>query len=582
MSIRKKPEEAVSVLLGRLKKAKEAATEDAVDSCLVFKFNEIEKELNGMKEFYPKIKSWEKGVTDQFCTLEQGLDDDIFKDPEISHKLDLIKNDIEKLKSLISMVDISFQPNYEPATRGYDHDQTVSEEWVNLGIENKIFESKGMSRLLASFHCVESPQVKMCLLCLSIFPEKSVIKKKPIIYWWMGEGLVAKNNNQTAEEVGEQVFQQLINQGFIKPNIDPKAKWSVSSFVVYPWVRRMLIIVAEENGFLQFTTPPRRPLNCKRRAFLWQENDTYNSIVGDGEREQDLLTVFNVKVQYLGTRIDWLAKLKKAEVLQMGRWQNSATHHIEVEDQALLLNDLGSQKKLKYLSLRGISRIEALPPSIVKLVSLQILDLRACHNLEKLPKDMSALKNLTHLDISECYLLESMPKGLQHLLDLQVLKGFVLGDISCTIGDLARIKNLRKLSIRVSNQGDTGQLMSLVGLSDLRILTISWTGESSSTSSLAALPQSLRKLDLRCVPFEAVPEWLWPSRLPDLEKLYIRGGKLSSLDHTDTDREWKAVKFLRLEYLTEFEIDQRSLFPQLVDFKINLIPRTTTILNRGG
>lgn len=611
MSIWKKPEEAVSVLLARLDKAKEdsnclraTATEDG----LLSKFKGIEEELEGMKDLYPSIKRWEKRVTDQFCALEQELDDDIFKDPEmrneVHQKLDLIHHDIEELKDLISMVDtgvtdklrtMSFRPRHDD-----DYvmsDETVfSQEWVDLGIEEKIFDSKGMSSLLASFHCLESSQVKMCLLCLSIFPENSVIKKKSLIYWWMGEGIVSRNTNQTAEEVGEQVFRQLLNQGFIKPSrenrtlnqtsnevgelvfeqllnqgfIKPtgqsRSLMSVNSFMVYPWVRRMLILAAEENGFLKFFNR-QRPCNGERRAFLWQQVDSYS--MANGDREEDLLTVFNVMEQYLGTRAEWLAKLRKVEVLQLGRWQNSVTHHIEVENQALL-NGLGSQKHLKYLSLRGISRIETLPPTITGLISLKILDLRACHNLEKLPLGISAMKNLTHLDVSECYLLESMPKGLEHLLHLQVLKGFVIGKEdrhSCKIGDLERLRSLRKLSIRVSNQREAyqkDQLPRLSSLSDLiRNLTISWGGVSSpGVEDLISLPQSLRKLGLRCFPLEAVPNWMWPSRLPNLDKLYISGGNLGSLEHQDS-RNW-TVKILRLEHLTNFGIDYGSLFPQLL------------------
>ncbi|KAL7164153.1 hypothetical protein ACSBR2_040128 [Camellia fascicularis] len=67
-----------------------------------------------------------------------------------------------------------------------------------------------------------------------------------------------------------------------------------------------------------------------------------------------------------------------------------------------------------------------------------------------IPNWVGLLKNLTHLDISECYLLNHMPKRLGALSNLQVLKGFIIGDSkdknSCTINDLTKLSRLRKLS----------------------------------------------------------------------------------------------------------------------------------------
>ncbi|KAL2536797.1 Leucine-rich repeat (LRR) family protein [Forsythia ovata] len=357
-----------------------------------------------------------------------------------------------------------------------------------------------MDNLKASFICLENYQLKTCLFCLTMFPENAVIKKRTLIYWWIGEGLVNKMKNKTAEEVGEQVFQELINEGFIKP-ISKNNSPSINSCKL----RKLNSSASIRIGHL---------------VMAHDEHILYSGTVGSngtnvGDKEEELKTVFNINEQYLEFKVDWLPKLKSVEVLQLGRWQNSIKHHIEIENKEPL-NGLGSQKQLKYLSLRGISRIDTLPSSIVKLDSLTILDLRACHNLEKLPTGLWMLRHLTHLDVSECYLLESIPKGVQHLSSLQVLKGFVIGNLGknpCKISDLERLKNLRKLSIRVG-----------------------------------------------------VPEWLWPSKLQTLKKLYIRGGQLESLNHEEENQHWK-IKNLRLKYLKCLKIEKNELlekFPELL------------------
>lgn len=550
MSVRKKPEKAVPVLLARLSKAKNHALQVVADPELGSKFDDIQTQLNLMTDSLSKIKNWEKKVVDQLCVLEQVLDDDIFSfndptsQPQLHQKLILIQQDVTKLKTLISTVDrtltlrlggMSFKPRNhddDDGGGGGDDDRraAVSQEWADLGVEDKIVDSDAMSTLCITFHCLQTSQLKMCSLCLSVFPENAPIKKRPLIYWWMGEGIVTKSGDDTAEEVGERVFQELLHEGFIKPTTTDTS----SSFVVYPWIRRMLILLAQKSGFLKFT-PNGTPCDGQRRAFLWRGNE--------GDKEDDVLTVFNIDEQYLGGGSEWLRRLQKVEVLQMGRWQDSAPHHIEAEDYKELFNGLGSQKHLKYLSLRGISRIESLPRSFTQLISLQILDLRACHNLEKLPHAMAELKNLTHLDVSECYLLETMPKGLEHLSSLQVVKGFVVGRNGCRIGDMARLQRLRKLGLRVRNQGND-QLGSLADFKALRILTISWGVEASETTAVS-LPTTLTKLDLRCVPFTAVPEWMEASKVPDLEKLYVTGGRLNSINRHD----YRDLKVLRLKYM---------------------------------
>ncbi|KAH6759778.1 hypothetical protein C2S51_016727 [Perilla frutescens var. frutescens] len=585
MSVRKTPEKVVLGLLGRLSKAKGHALQVLAvavadqnqnhNNELISKFDDIESKLKLITDTLSEIKNWEKKVVDQLCALEQVLDDDeifTFKDPEmesqVQDKLTLIEEDVDKLKILISTVyqsvtlklgGMSIKPRSleedDDEDVDHPHHHTVSQKWAELGVYDRIIsKSDAMPALSSSFHCLDNAgpgHIKMCLLSLSVFPENAPIKKRPLIYWWIGEGFVDKTANSTAEAAGEQVLQDLFNEGFIKPTSTTTN--NMNSFLVYPWIRHMLIQLAQKNNFLKFSSKGSlTPCNGNRRSFLRRGGDT-DAVNNDGERVEDLLTVFNVDEQYLGKKSKWLSRLHRVEVLQLGRWQDSVTHHIEEKDYEEFFKGLGSQKHLKYLSLRGISGIETLPPSIKKLVSLQILDLRACHDLEKLPQEVTELMNLTHLDVSECYLVESMPKGLERLSKLQVLKGFVAGSRSrnsCKISDLARgLQHLRKLSVRVRDLGNE-QLRSLAGLSAaLRILTISWGVVSSEIPRVMGLPTSLTKLDLWSVPFEAVPEWLQPPALPaNLEKLYVKGGKLKlgNINHHDYNK----VKDLRFKYLT--------------------------------
>ncbi|KAK1581690.1 hypothetical protein Q3G72_008120 [Acer saccharum] len=114
-------------------------------------------------------------------------------------------------------------------------------------------------------------------------------------------------------------------------------------------------------------------------------------------------------------------------------------------------------ESLRLLSLQGISGIEELPNSIMKLINLRILDLKARYNLESLPKEIKSIKMLTHLDVSD------------H------------GNI-CTLADLAGLNKLRKLSINVCSETFLIDELSatLFKFNGLQKLNIAWGGGSKA------------------------------------------------------------------------------------------------------
>ena len=407
------------------------------------------------------------------------------------------------------------------------------------------------------------------------------IKKRLLIYWWVGEGFINGTREKTAEEVGEEVFEKLINQGLIRPVVDCHDSWPiVNKCNLHPWIRRMLISLAKEVELFGFKSKRAEEESVEtkhRRLCLVSKTQNYSSADQYPAMPENLWTLFNLSEQYLHFKPYWLTKLKMIEVLQLGRWQDNVLNHIEAINEELL-KGLGAQKNLKYLSLRGISRIAELPPSIVNLTSLEILDLKACHNLETLPNDFSLLRKLTHLDVSECYLLERMPKGLDTLTSFQVLKGFLIGDSKttpCRLGDLGKLPRLRRLSIYIGSvaeiQGDTRD--SLENTSSLHCLTITWALGSNSESrdkvkkQSFSFPPRLQKLDLRAFPLEAPPKWLTPTKLKSLKKLYIRGGGLGKFDFGEQDK-WE-VEILCLRYLENLKINSldwdnlNQYFPRL-------------------
>lgn len=533
----------------------------------------IRDELSQLKHVLQKVQEKEKGIYSNFDAIEQHIDE-LFEGPIIDakgslklrqmgglrEKLDAIH---EEITNIWGKVNDSYKvQEVSVGSMAAGHEASSSHPLSAADTFCITRESEQMWQLKVIIDGLDT-RLRMCLMCLAVFPEHAVIKKRLLIHWWIGEGFVSSVSE------GKKFFDELlVPKGFIKP-VKKHHCDKVHSCKVQPWIRGILIEAARSTAFAELNSvgSSKNDFTRIRRAFL-HDGKILTSF------HHDVLTVYNIKQQYLELDKAWFSGKTCLSTLQLGRWQDSnydpRAHHIEMNN-VEFLKQFKSCKGLKYLSLRGISRIVALPTSIGKLTRLVILDLKACHNLEDLPKEIVKLVKLEYLDVSECYLLSGMPKGLIKLSQLEVLKGFVLENTRskdpCHLKELVMLKKLRKLSIRIGNSIDSDQFEKINEFSALRSLTLTWgTGLSSvhaihngnrvSGSSRAAatalnhampcvLPSGLEKLEIRCFPVAEFPCWVSPRDLKSLKKLYIRGGIIGGLGE---DKSWE-VTVLRLRFL---------------------------------
>ncbi|RDX82353.1 Disease resistance RPP13-like protein 4, partial [Mucuna pruriens] len=402
---------------------------------------------------------------------------------------------------------------------------------------------------------------KSHFLSLLRFPENVVIKKWNIILWW---------KHLTSVDDPEGMFRKLRERNLIVPHGHDKLPVQ-SKFKINPWVRHQSLwsFLQNEQGRLNEIYSQICQGDTFSRSLVLDEvkiSDVF------GLKSTHLRAVFNVGASYLNFGPQWMTNKKDLEVLQLGRWlYDSPKHHIEVHSEEFL-KELRDQKYLKYLSLRGISRIFELPPSILQLESLETLDLKACHNLETLPNDIASLRKLKHLNLSGCYLLDRMPKGIDKLTQLEVLKGFVIGSYSktpCRISDIANLKKLKRLSIHIISGAviQDREFESLKKLVKLEHLKISWGVSDTRYIDFSVIfPSSLIKLHIEGFPGQNILEWLNKSNEPllTLEELNISGGKVSSMNH---DGNYLELKIIRLNYLKYLDVDPSDLryylFPSL-------------------
>ncbi|KAH6773763.1 hypothetical protein C2S51_012167 [Perilla frutescens var. frutescens] len=533
-------------------------------------------------------------------------------DQEKKEKLSELSKDLMKLK-------LAFPQKYKAGAEKKDPLENVKFKSENIeggggasGMMSQLHlhntqvfgASMDLKDFVDRYNKVEDDQLKLCLLCFSIFPAGAIIKKRLMVQWWVVEGYALN------EDAAGVYFQQLIEKGFIEAVNDDRSP-SVGSCRIHPFNRSALVALAERAKLFNFGGGGEQTQNfsgcfqaCLMGAGLisYQDFEKVNQsrrkpgvdtkkVIDDLIKELEKLhLVMNVEEHILEFIDEWFSKMKNLNYLYLGRWKASASHHIEVED-AKFLEKLENMKYVKLLSFQGVSNVISLPDSILKLTKLLVLDLRACYNLESIPEKIgSMLKMLTHLDMSECYLLSHMPRTISQLLQLKVLKGFFVGpppnkNRDCTLQDLQYLKSLHKLCI-YTNWDEFPQEDNVKALGDLHNLTkltITW-GVSSRDHDISnhtkednkqianKLPQKLEKLDLKCFRLSETPDWLKPENLEhtQLKKLYIRGGKFCDLgqyDYNDNNNnKYGKVEVLRLKYLAEIDMEWsrlHHLFPSL-------------------
>ena len=416
MSIRTNKMKAIGVVLKQLMTARSRFDEKGRDEAFDGKLEKLRLNLNKIKDVFERVKKNEEELLDRLAEVYDHLRK--LERRKLDEEMDGICKRIRDSAHKLVPMDESSEEDHKAAQifqPSQDLQQPHMESWT----------MKNLDRL--------DYRTRSSLMSLVMFPENAVITKRNAIHLWIGEGFLDYPMHKAREDFFESVIHELLESHMIVCCGNRKSP-AVNKFRILPTVHHQLESdVSKQNvehhgHYFELLYYPRIRLYQfklkleEKRVTLgdWYFEDK-RIILGDWYFGHHYIgTVFNVGASYLNFRPKWASELKYLRVLQLGRWQDSPFHHIEVGSQEFL-KDLANLTELRYLSLRGISRIFELSSSIVQLETLLILDLKACHNLETLPNDISSMRSLTHLILSQCYLLEGMPKGIDKLTKLEVL-----------------------------------------------------------------------------------------------------------------------------------------------------------------
>ncbi|KAH7858783.1 hypothetical protein Vadar_027955 [Vaccinium darrowii] len=240
--------------------------------------DKIGKDIVHVKKAYADLTDYGTGVSKQIEEVSKtfGSLDDLVKQgsdrPEEGPIETYLQEDLIELKKKVMKLkqQIPFKPKARSTSEANPHHPHDSSHGDSIGmrhIASKILDklpnlcknemlvrSSEFKDFKALYNGLDDKQ-KVCLLCFSAFPEKEIIKKRFMFYWWTGEGFVApvKDGEQTTEDMANEVFSEPMAKGFIEPFFEMcTLDCLVNKCRVNPFVRAALIALARRAKLFDF------------------------------------------------------------------------------------------------------------------------------------------------------------------------------------------------------------------------------------------------------------------------------------------------------------------------------------------
>ena len=398
----------------------------------------------------------------------------------------------------------------------------IKDEWerVSRSIGSALEKNpslEGMNSILSLSYNDLPPNLKTCLLYLSIFPEDTVIDRECLVRRWIAEGFICEERGHSKQEVAENHFYELINKSMVQPvevGYDGKAR----ACRVHDMMLELIISKSIEDNFITFVghgqTDVANRHGLIRRLSIHHIDQELASVLAneDLSHVRSLTVTASACIKYLPSLVGFEA----LRVLDFQWCQNMQEYD---------MNGIDKLFQLKYLSLRGTD-MSKLPSGIVRLYGLETLDLRNTY-IEELPPEIVQLIKLQHLLASYGYLEDEgilkIPNGIGNMRNLRVISGFnVIKSSLGAVEELGNLTTLHELHIQLDGRGSQEYkrheemlLSSLCKLGGCKLQSL-WICSSDSTplqflDSWSPLPSSLQRFRMTTdYNFPEMPKWITP------------------------------------------------------------------------
>ncbi|VAI62987.1 unnamed protein product [Triticum turgidum subsp. durum] len=404
----------------------------------------------------------------------------------------------------------------------------VKHEWerVKRSIGSALEKNRsldGMNRILCLSYNDLSPNLKTCLLYLSIYPEDYVIERDTLVRRWIAEGFISKERGLSKQEVAENHFYELINKSMAQPmyiGYDGKAR----ACKVHDMMLELIISKSVEDNFITLAGHGQTDLANRhvlvRRLSVQHIDQEFASVLAN----EDLIHVRSLTVM-TSKFINHFPRFVELEALRVLDFQDCRI--LEEYD----MKDIDKLFQLKYLSFRGTS-MQELPSGIVRLYGLETLDLRDT-DIKEFPTGFIQLVKLQHLLSGntvhgDVYSRTKIPNGIGNMRNLQVILVFnIMRSSICAVEELGNLTSLKELHLQLDEdvfheykRHEEMLLSSLCKLGTCKLQSLRIKGSlvvfSSTTlqylDSWSPLPYNLQIFEMTTYHyFPKMPKWIVPA-----------------------------------------------------------------------
>ncbi|CAO2203424.1 unnamed protein product [Urochloa humidicola] len=305
-------------------------------------------------------------------------------------------------------------------------------EWERLGLSSlSNSDPDGLKQILNLSYNNLVPNLKTCLLYLSIFPESSDIDTDRLVRRWIAEGFVAEVRRISAEETAIGYLSELICRNLVLP-LELNHDGIPRRCRVHPVIHDFIVCKSVEENFATVIDAQQQhfPNNSTVRRLSLRNSSKQDKPTSRNE-STDLSHARSITAFGHASAVPQLTNLKVVRVLDL-----------EGCDGTVCLEGLCKLVLLRYLSLRGTAASE-LPAAIGDLKCLETLDVSST-KVEELPSSIVRLGKLMHLLAGSA----KLPDGIAKMKALQTLSCFGTTKSSVNvIEEISKHDNLRELEL---------------------------------------------------------------------------------------------------------------------------------------
>lgn len=439
------------------------------------------EEVCGAMEIREKIKVEPlKGDKALFLFEEKVGNETMQSHPLIPILAEEVVNELGGLPLALIVTGRAMRDKKEP--REWYYVIKLLKKWRLNEIESSGTNDSILRLLKFSYENLNNSSLKECFLCCALWPEDREIKKRELIYCWIGLGLIDELDMKDALNIGYNYISKLEVANMLEQTD------SHDEVKLHDVIREMLLWIACEEGknkYKWFVQAGIRLKAIPENTEIWSTGE--------------IISLMNNEIDIFSPPTD---NPSKPTVLMLQR--NLLKSDPEVEN----------LKGLKYLDLSWCN-LSSFPIGICELTNIQFLNLSG-NKFTSLPMGMVLLKKLQYL-LLRGTAITKIPQGLvSQLKELKVLDLYNfwkrLQNVEYLPSLLNELECLPKFSSLGININQEDQLQKLNGLTQipiisLKIFMLSTAGPFSMFSNFVGTSQvqeNLNELFFHKCSFESI------------------------------------------------------------------------------